>query len=129
MRRDRRRCFLVPKVEQLETRDAPATLIGATKVTYQDIDGDNVSVVFSKPILTSVTVANSIFTFGLGNVNGSNALKQRLLEINLNGLTAAAGTAITTAAVRSPTNGGDGFAELGHIDATHIDLGAVIIDG
>src|SRR5262245_50250912 len=116
----------VPHLERLETRDAPATLVGATRVTYQDIDGDNVSVTFSKPILNAGNV-NSIFAFGLGNVNGSNALKQRLLEINLVGVAGAAGTTFTTSAVHSSVTGGDGFAALGHVDATGIDLGAVTI--
>jgi hypothetical protein len=128
MQRYRDRFRLVPRLERLETRDAPATLVSATKMTYQDIDGDNVSVTFSKPILNAGNV-NNIFTFGLGNVNGSNALKQRLLEIDLAGVAAASGTTITTSAVHSSVTGGDGFAELGHIDATGIDLGAVTIDG
>src|SRR6186997_636417 len=112
------------RLEQLETRDAPATLVSATKMTYQDIDGDNVAVTFSKPILNAGN-ANSIFTFGLGNVNGSNADKQRLLAISLVGVAGTGGTTVTTKAVRSATNDGDGFANLGHIDATGIDLGTV----
>jgi hypothetical protein len=115
-------------MEQLETRDAPATLVGANKVTYQDADGDNVAVTFSKPILNAGNV-NSVFTFGSGNVNGSNAVKQQLRVVDLVGVAGAAGTAITTSAVRSPVTGGDGFAALGQIDATGIDLGAVTIDG
>ena len=41
----------------------------------------------------------------------------------------AAGTAVTVTAVRNPTNGGDGFAAVGQVNAPNIDLGAVTIDG
>ena len=32
------------RLDHLERRDAPATLVSATKLTYQDADGDNVAV-------------------------------------------------------------------------------------
>ena len=116
-------------LESLQGRDAPATLVGPTKLTYQDTDGDNVTVTFSKPIVNPGN-ANSIFTFDFGTVDGSNATKQLLRSINLTGVgQAASGTAITVTAVRSPSTGGDGFAAVGHIDATGIDLGTVTIDG
>ncbi len=114
------------RLECLEGRDAPATLVGGNKVTYQDVDGDNVSVTFSKPILSAGNVDS---VFGAGFVNGNNNTKQQLQKIDLTGIGAAAGTTITLTATRSPTNFGDGFAALGHIDATGIDLGAVTIDG
>ena len=97
-------------------------------MTYQDIDGDSVAVTFSKPILNTANV-NTIFTFGLGNVNGSNAAKQRLLEINLVGVTGAAGTTITTRPSAARPTAATASRNLGHIDATGIDLGAVTIDG
>ena len=97
-------------VEGLETRTLLASIMTANTLTYQDIDGDTVSVTFSKPILTSPAVANSIFTFSAGNVNGSNTTKQQLQTINLTGLTVAAvgGAKITTVAVRSAINGDHG---------------------
>ena len=49
------------RLEALEGRDAPATLVGATKVTYQDTDGDTVTVAFSKPVLNAGNVG-TIFT-------------------------------------------------------------------
>ncbi len=49
-------------VEALEPRTLLATLVSANKLTYQDADGDNVEVAFSKPILTAGNV-NTIFTF------------------------------------------------------------------
>jgi hypothetical protein len=115
--------------EQLESRQAPATLAGATRLTYQDADGDSVAVVFSRPLLTPGNV-NSVFTFFVGGVNGSNLDPQQLRTINLSGLgAAAAGTSVTVTAKRSPVRGGDGFANVGQIDATGIDLGPVMIDG
>ena len=116
--------------DQLEPRTLLASIVSTTKLTYQDRDGDNVTVTLSKPILTSQAVANSIFTFdGGGGVSGSNAIPGHLLSINLTGIAAAAGTTITTVAVRSATNGGDGFAAVGQINATGLDLGNVTIDG
>src|SRR5262245_66668556 len=106
------------QVESLESRDAPARLVNGTTLTYQDIDGDSVTVTFSKAILNASN-ANSIFSFGQGNVNGSNSTKQQLLEINLDGVAGATGTTITTCAARSAL-GGNGFAALGEINAAAI---------
>ncbi len=125
----RRRAKALAAGDQLESRRLLATLVSTTKITYQDIDGDNVSVTFSKPILTNATVANSVFSFDTGSVSGSNVGKQQLRSINLSAIPAAAGTTITTAAVRSATTGGDGFAAVGQIDATGRDISTVTIDG
>ena len=125
MTRTRARSIL--RCEQLERRDAPATLVGNTKVTYQDFDGDNVAVVFTKPILNA---GNVDLIFGPGFVTGSNTTKQTLSTISLAPLgSTVQGVGITTSAVRSPVNGGDGFATLGQIDGTGIDLGAIKVDG
>lgn len=115
-------------VESLETRTLLASLVSSKQVSYQDIDGDNVTVTFSKSILTVANV-NSIFTFNTGTVDGSNATKQQLQSINLTGVAGAALTSITTAAVRSSVNGGDGFAALGQVNGSGLDLGSVTIDG
>src|SRR5262245_47606157 len=103
-------------VECLELRDVPATLVSPTTVTYQDVDGDNVVVRLSKPLLTAVNVDN-VFTFAGGTpVNGDNTTKQQLQLIDLANLgPTAAGIGMTTVATPSPVNGGDGFASLGHI--------------
>ena len=114
--------------QQLEARVLPATLVNPTTLTYQDIDGDDVSVTLLNPILTAGNV-NSIFVFNTGNVNGSNNVPQQLRSIKLSGTAAAAGTTITTVATRNPVKGGDGFAAVGQINATGRDLGAVVIDG
>lgn len=114
-------------LQPLEAREVPATLLGPTRISYQDVDGDTVTVAFSKPILTPTNV-NTIFTFNTGLVNGTNN-PQQLQSINLLGIASASGTTIATSAVRSPINGGDGFANLGQIEATDLDIGSVTIDG
>lgn len=115
-------------IESLEAREVPATFINATTLTYQDVDGDDVTVKFSKGILNAGNV-NSIFTFNTGSVNGSNATRQMLRLIDLSGTPGAAGTTVATTAVRSLLHGGDGFATLGELRAAGLDLGAVNIDG
>lgn len=118
------------RLERLETRETPATFVSPTTVTYQDIDGDDVRVVFSKPLLTA-TNAGTIFSFvGGAGVNGDNTVPQQLTKINLTSLSAAAsGLNITTTATKSPLHGGDGFGDIGVIDSTGNDLGIVKIDG
>src|SRR5262245_3454507 len=102
-------------LEHLESRYAPATLLSTTQVSYQDAECDAVTLALSKPILNATTL-NTIFTFNMGMVNGSNAAKQQLKRIDLSGMGPdAVGTKITTKAVKSPMNGGDGFAHTGEI--------------
>ncbi len=115
-------------LEQLEPRTLLASMVSASKLTYQDVDGDDVSVTFSKAILTAANV-NSVFTFDTGSVNGSNAVKQQLRSLNLVGIAGAGGVSITTVATRNAVNKGDGYAALGQINATGIDLGKVTLDG
>src|SRR5262249_50681038 len=84
------------------------------------------------PILTSPTLANTVLTFssGPGAVNGSSAVAEELQRIDVTSFGAApAGLNISTVAMRDSTNGGDGFATLGEIDAPGSDLGIVKIDG
>jgi hypothetical protein len=117
------------RLEQLERRDAPATLVNDTTLTYQDADGDNVRVTFSRPLLTPANVG-TIFTFNAFGVTGSNALPQQLWEIDLTSVGAGAnGIGIKAAAARSSVTGGDGVAHVGYIDSTGIPLGRVNIDG
>src|SRR5262245_13715104 len=96
---------VVPHVEELQARLAPATLVNAMTVTYQDVDGDTVTVKISKPLFNAATI-NAVLDFDIGSVNNSNALKQQLRMVNLTPL-AAAGTALAINAIRSPINGGD----------------------
>ena len=119
----------VPRLECLEPRDAPATLVSGTTLTYRDADGDRVTVTFSRPVLTAGNV-NTVFTCDIGSVDGTSDSRQQLRVIDLTGLgAAAAGAGVTTVAVRDPITGGDGFAALGHVKADGLDLGTVAIDG
>lgn len=114
-------------VVELESRLAPASLVNSTMLTYQDVDGDNVTVKLSKPLLNAGNV-NNVFTFDAGNVNGDNSLKQQLRHIDLSWFAAAGnGTGITVTAVRSSVNGGDGLVNVGYISGW--DLGAVSVRG
>jgi hypothetical protein len=121
-----RRLHLIP----LESRVTPATIVDAFTVSYQDLDGDNVTVKLSKGAFTDQAAAESILTFAPAGVTGSNGIPQQLQSINLTGLgNGAKGTGITVTATRSLVNGGDGFAAVGSINATGFDIGDVVIDG
>ncbi len=119
-------------VEILESRIAPATLVNPSTITFQDVDGDDVTLKLSKPLLDSETTANALLTFDAGTVNASNATGQQLQLLNLTALTTPAsadGLSISISAKRSTTTGGDGFVNVGRINATGIDLGKVKIVG
>jgi hypothetical protein len=115
-------------VQPLEAREVPATLVNPTTLTYRDTDGDDVQVVFSKPILTAANV-NQIFTFDTGTVDGNNAVGQQLRVLQLDGLPTARGSTITIAATKSAANGGDDLAAVGQLQVLDLDLKAVTIDG
>jgi hypothetical protein len=113
------------QVEELERRDAPATLVDPMTVTYQDLGGERVRVTISKPLFQAASI-NSVFTFNAGSVNGDNSLRQQLLKIDLTGL-AAGGVSLSVAA-----RGGDddhGHADVGFINAAGIDLADVFVGG
>jgi hypothetical protein len=96
-------------IEPLESRIAPASL------TFSDVDGDNVK------ITTSGTGA---LTLGLNVLVVGGQLQ--ILD-----LTSAAfqGASVKITATRDPVNGGDGFVNVGYINATGRDLGTVRVDG
>jgi hypothetical protein len=109
----------------------PAQVLNASKLAYQDTAGNTVVVAFSKPVLNFGN-PNAIFTFdsGAGAVNGSLATKEGLRRIDLTSIpVAASGVGIAISATRSPFNGGDGFARVGEVIATGINLGAVSVRG
>src|SRR5262245_40128852 len=86
------------RLEPLEPREVPATLVNASTLTFQDADGDAVRVTLSKAILTAGNV-NTVFSFDTGSVDGSNTTRQQLRAIDLTSLGAGAtGVGITTAA-------------------------------
>src|SRR5262249_17994911 len=73
-------------VEALETRLAPAVLVNASTVKYQDIDGDNVTVKLSLPLLTDADTANRVLQFKTGSVDGDKTAKQQLTGVSLGAL-------------------------------------------
>jgi hypothetical protein len=110
----------VRSIEALEDRIAPATLLpGGKVVTFTDIDGDNVVVKFSKPILTGANVS-SIFifnnAFGDGGPQSLNSLVLRDLGLAANGVD------VTVTAHRSAINGGNGQVHIGAFDASNVNL-------
>ena len=126
--RKRQRNSVKLKLECLESRLAPATLVNPTTLTYQDVDGDLVTVKISKPVFDSATI-NSVFTFDMGSVNGSKSTPQQLQRIDLTPLGAAvSGASLSVAAQRSST-GGNGLVNVGFINATGIDLSSVQVQG
>jgi hypothetical protein len=113
-------------VEQLEARSVPATLVNATTLTYEDVDGDTVTVKLSKPLLTAGN-ADSVFAFDTGKVNGDNFKKQQLQHIDLTSFASGGnGTGISVTAVRG-ASGGDALANVGQISGW--DLGDVVVHG
>lgn len=130
------RSLLIPQpvpptmLEALESRIAPATLVNPTTLTYHDSDGDLVTVKLSKPLLTSLATANTVFHFDTGVVVASgmpDATPQQLQTIDFTGQTAFAGGGVTVTAALGAA--GDGFASVGAIKAPSLKLGAVSIDG
>src|SRR4051794_10302794 len=117
-------------LEALESRIAPATLVNPTTLTYHDSDGDLVTVKLSKPLLTSLATANTVFHFDAGVVVASGApdvTPQQLQTIDFTGQTAFAGGGVTVTSALGAD--GDGFASVGAIKAPSLKLGAVSIDG
>lgn len=100
-----------------------AKLVNAMTVTYDDIDGDHVTVKLSKPLLTAGNV-NTVFTFDTGLVNDGVNARQQLQLIDLRSL-AAAGLNVT---VSVAPGGGDRLANVGAIMADE-DLGTITLPG
>src|SRR5262249_60010669 len=105
---------------------APATLVDPMTLTYQDTDGDDVAVRFSRPLLDAANV-DSLFSFDTGPISG-NATPQQLQTIDLTGV-AAQGISLAVTASPSATHGRDGLVNVGYLNATGIDLGAVRVGG
>ena len=123
----RRRANL--RLEHLERRDAPATLVNPTKLTYQDVDGDNVTVTLSKPIPPAVN-PNNVFMFDTGSVDGKNAIKQQLQTIDVSAIGATAdGTSINVTATHGAKTVSDGLVNVGAIIAKGLNLGPVTVAG
>lgn len=100
-------------LEPLEARIAPASL------TFLDVDGDSVTIAVSKgPAL--VVGTNVTLSSGSASVPG---VLQKLTLTD-----ALFGGASVSFAVRKAA-GGDGLVNVGFIDATGVDLGAVTVPG
>ena len=116
-----------PTIEPLEARIAPATLVNPTTVTFQDKNGDAVTVTISTPLFTTASVAK-VFTFDTGSVNGDNSAEQQLELLNITKLGhAASGMDISITAV--PVDSSPGVVNVGYINSSNIDLGNVTVGG
>jgi hypothetical protein len=109
------------RVEVLESRLAPATLVNPTTVTYKDVDGDLVTVEISQPLFNSGTI-NNVFLFDSGSVNGNNAIPQQLQKVDLTALGSAASQLSLDVTAQAGAN-------VGFINATGIDLKSVLVAG
>lgn len=121
-------------LEPLEGRIAPATLLNGSTLIFNDIDGDLVTVKFSKAVFdpkspTLATDLANVFQFAPG-ANGTQQLQ--LIDLTsapvVGGKNTAMDTAITITAAKSNGNGND-LTNVGAIKATGLALGAVTIDG
>jgi hypothetical protein len=96
-------------IEPLELRIAPASL------TFTDVDGDKVVITTTGP---------GVLTLG-GNVTVTGG---QLQTLDLTGAKFQ-GANVKIVARRDPVLGGDGFVNVGRIEATGRDLGTVLVDG
>ena len=92
-------------------------LAGGKKAQFHDVDGDLVTISTSKGAFTQGDI--TLEAAGLG---------ARLVALDLANHSAFAGANISIKAVRSAL-GGDGFVNVGTLDASGEDLGSVLIDG
>src|SRR5206468_2906465 len=115
----RRRLGRILTVEPLQERLAPAALVNPTTLVYHDVDGDAVTVQISRGKLSAAN-----FTFD-GAFGSTGPQQLRLIDLRA---AEFQGASLKVTATRSPVDGGDGFANVGRINAT-IDLGAVVVDG
>ncbi len=102
-------------IEPLESRIAPAVVISGHSASYTDIDGDHVTITVSKGTLAMGDFTT--VTAGMGD---------QLESVILTG-SDFDGANITFAVKKSAT--GDGLANVGEIDATGLNLGAVKLPG
>ena len=107
------------KIEELERRFAPAILLNPTTLLYTDVDGDRVTVQVSGSAGPHLTLDEfSFVSAGQG---------EQLQQIDLTNN--PADFAGSNLAVRVKRHGGDGFANVGYINAGGIDLGTVTVQG
>ncbi len=113
-------------LERFEDRIAPAALVNASTVTFQDVDGDEVTVKFSKKILTSQESWDEVLSFAPGDVSGE---KLEGINLSLLDLTPAQLNRLGVTIVARQAGGGDGLVNIEAILGEGIDLGHVVVDG
>jgi hypothetical protein len=128
-----------PVVEPLERRIAPASLVNPSTLVFTDLEGDTVTIEFSKPLFdlpasTLNTKLEDVFKFSAGDAHSGTETPQQLQLIDLTKApvidfnNAAAGISFTITA--NQTGGaGDGLADIGAIKGTGLALGRITIDG
>lgn len=128
-------------IEPLEGRVAPAVLVNPSTVMFKDLNGDDVTVKFSKPVFDtgSPTLAADLadvfkFSDGTAAVAFDSTGPQQLQLLDLTSapfdgaVSRAAGTSVIITAKRSGGQGDD-LTDVGAINAAGLALGAVTIDG
>jgi hypothetical protein len=118
---------LVSSLEILESRIAPSSFqfVSSLMVKYTDPDGDHVTVTSTKPVFTNDF---SQFVSTPSGSAGGDQLETLDLTKAPGGIATAQGAAITIAA--TPFNGhGDGWVNVGSINATGADLLSVSVKG
>lgn len=142
-----RKANVTSSFEMLEGRIAPAILLNPSTVTFKDLDGDLVTVKFSKSLFTATgasldAVLNGVFKFSAGGF-GDNATPQQLQLIDLtviplvNGKSPASGISVSITAAKTSTPAGfvgDDLTNVGYIKAATsttvgLPLGKVVVDG
>ena len=141
-------------IEPLEGRIAPATILNPSTVIFTDMDGDTVTIEFSKPLFNQATPAQqlvaleAVFDFQKAGQDGAlvdsafadsgpQYLKlMDLTKFSLMGPKSVAGD-VSLTITADDAGPGDGFTTVGRINGTvgnglnaqSIGLGKVVIDG
>lgn len=111
-------------LEPLEPRLAPAVLVNPSTVTYTDVDGDLVTVKFSKNVLDDQVFAEQVFKF---DTAFSDQGPQQLQKIDLLEDTRFNDVSITVSVKKA--GGGDGQANVGALLADSLVLKNVTVNG
>jgi hypothetical protein len=111
-------------LEALEPRVAPAVLVNASTITFTDLDGDVVTVKFSRGVFDSPEAAALALEF---DSDFSETGPQQLQAIRLEGDNRFQGVGITVSTQRGGP--GDNLVNVGAILAAGIDLNKVSIQG
>jgi hypothetical protein len=131
-------------IEPLEGRIAPASLVDARTIQFTDLDGDVVTVAFSKDLFDAtpdLAKLNQIFKFSDGTAaslfEATGPQQLQLIDLTKVGVDSvgsgfvskAEGVSVTVAAIKGAGDAGDDLTNVGAIEAADIALGRVEIDG